>query len=131
MKEELNKKTLKRLYIKEGKSTYAIAKILGCSHSTINYRCKKHGIKLRPSQTGKLKGLKKATVKKLYLNEQKSIYIIAKMLNCSTSSIFYHCKRYGIKLRPRMKVIKGLNKSTLLVKVYSHFQLKFIACYIW
>ncbi len=109
----LKKSLLQKLYVKEKKSTYTIAKILGCSHSTIRDYCKKYGIKLRPSQTGKLKGLKKATVKKLYLNEQKSIYIIAKMLNCSTSSIFYHCKRYGIKIRHRTKVIKGLNKSTL------------------
>lgn len=113
MIQELNKETLERLYIKEGKSTYTIAKILGYSHSIIQYHCKKYGIKLRPSQKGKLKGLKKATVEKLYLNEQKSIHRIAKMLNCSPTSIVYRCKKYGIKLRPRMKVIKGLNKSTL------------------
>jgi transposase len=109
----LKKSLLQKLYVKEKKSTYTIAKILGCSHSTIRDYCKKYGIKLRPSQTGKLKGLNKATVKKLYLNEQKSINKIAKMLDCSPSSILYQCKRYGIKLRPRMKVIKGLNKSTL------------------
>jgi len=113
MIEGLNKETLKRLYVKEGKSTHTVAKILGYSQSTIQYQCKKYGIKLRPSQKGKLKGLKKATVKNLYLNEQKSIHRIAKMLNCSPTSIVYRCKKYGIKLRPRMKVIKGLNKSTL------------------
>ena len=63
MNKGLNKEILKRLYIKEGKSTYAIAKILGCSQGTILHRCKKYGIQLRPSQQGKLKGLNKETVK--------------------------------------------------------------------
>ena len=113
MAKELNKKLLQRLYLKEGKSTYTIAKILGYSHSTIQYRCKKYGIKLRPSQKGKLKGLNKETVKRLYLNEELSIHKIAKMLDCSPSSILYRCKKYGIKLRPRIKVIRGLSRSTL------------------
>jgi transposase len=113
MTKELNKNVLKRLYLKEGKSTYTIAKMLGYSHSTIQYRCKKYGIKLRPSQKGKLKGLNEETVKRLYVTEQRSIHKIAKLLDCSPSSILYRCKKYGIKLRPRMKVIKGLNESTL------------------
>lgn len=113
MFKELNKKVLKELYSKEGKSTYAIAKIFGCSHSTIQYKCRKYGINLRPSQKGKLKGLNKETLYKLYITEQKSIHKIAKILGCSTSSILYHCKKYGIKIRPRMKEIKGLNKSIL------------------
>jgi len=113
MVKELNKKVLKRLYLKEGKSTYTIARMLGCSHSVIQYRCKKYGIKLRPSQKGKLKGLNREMLKRLYVKEQRSIHVIAKMLHCSTSSILYRCKKYGITLRPRMKEIKGLNKSTL------------------
>jgi transposase-like protein len=113
MMEGLDKETLKRLYIKERKATREIARIFGCSSSTIKDRCKKYGIKLRPSQKGKLKGLNKETVKRLYLKEQKSINKIAKLLDCSTSSILYRCKKYGINLRPKMKVIKGLNKSAL------------------
>ncbi|KPJ57736.1 MAG: hypothetical protein AMJ42_04440, partial [Deltaproteobacteria bacterium DG_8] len=113
MIKEFNKKVLRRLYLKEGKSTYTIAKMLKCSHSIIQYKCKKCGIKLRPSQKGKLKGLSKKILNKLYVREQRSIHKIAKMLDCSASSVFYHCKKYGIKLRPRMKEIKGLNKSTL------------------
>jgi len=113
MPKEIKKKVLQRLYIKEKKSTYTIAKILGYSHSTIQYQCKKCGIKLRPSQKGKLKGLNKTTVKNLYVKEEKSIHKIANMLNCSPSSILYRCKKYGIKLRPRMKIIKGLNKAIL------------------
>ena len=113
MAKEISKKVLQRFYIKEKKSTYTIAKLLGYSHSTIQYRCKKYGIKLRPSQKGKLKGLNSEMVHRLYIKEQRSIHKIAKLLNCSPSSILYRCKKYGIELRPRMKVIKGLTKSTL------------------
>ena len=113
MVKEINKKVLRQLYLKEGKSTYTIAKMLGCSHSIIQYKCKKYGIRLRPSQKGKLKGLSREILNRLYVKEQRSIHVIAKMLNCSPSSILYRCKKYGIKLRPRMKKIIGLNKSTL------------------
>jgi transposase len=113
MIEGMNQKALKRLYVKETKSIYTIAAMFNCSPSTVRYWCRKYGISLRPSQKGKLKGLKKATVKRLYVKEELSIHKIAKMLDCSPSSILYRCKKYGIKLRPRMKVIKGLSRSTL------------------
>ena len=45
MLEGLNKETLERLYIEEGKSTYTIAKLFGCSPMTVWMKCKKHGIK--------------------------------------------------------------------------------------
>jgi len=67
----------------------------------------------RPSQVGTLKGLNKETFKRLYITEQKSLHEIARIFKCSTTAVIYRCKRYGIKLRPRMKEIKGLNKSTL------------------
>ena len=113
MVKELNKEVIERLYIKEGKSTYAIAKIFGCSHSTIQYQCRKYGIRLRPSQKGKLKGLSVERIKGLYITEQKSIHKIGGILGCSTSTVIYWCDKYGIKIRPRMKEIKGLNRSIL------------------
>ena len=50
MTERLNKETLKRLYEKEKRSLREIAKILGCSYSSVRYRSKKYGIKLRPKR---------------------------------------------------------------------------------
>jgi transposase-like protein len=113
MTNAISKKLLQKLYVKEGKSTYTIANLLGYSHSTIQYRCKKYGIKLRPSQKGKLKGIHRGTIYKLYVSDKKSIHKIARLLNCSPSSILYRCKKYGIKLRPRKKEIPGLNRSIL------------------
>jgi DNA-binding CsgD family transcriptional regulator len=86
--------------------------MFGCSSSTIKDRCKKYGIKLRPSQKGKLKGLNEETLRRLYVKEQMSMSKIARMLGCSLTSIRYRLKKYGIKIK-KMKDIKGLNKPTL------------------
>jgi transposase len=113
MVEGLNNNLLKRLYIKEGKSLYTIAKMVNCSSSTIRYWCKKYGVSLRPSQKGKLKGLNREKLEKWYITEQKSIYGLAKMLDCSATSLLIQCKKYGIKIRPGVKEVKGLSKVTL------------------
>jgi hypothetical protein len=47
MRKELNKKMLKQLYIKEGKSLAKIAKILSCSSPTVRNRCVEYGIPIR------------------------------------------------------------------------------------
>ncbi len=114
MKEGLNKETLRRLYVKEGKSASTIAKMFGCSQPTIIYRCWKYGISLRTyTREKKIKGLNKKVLEKLYVKERKSTLKIAKMFGCTHKTVQMRCKEYGIKLRPRMRVIKGLNKSTL------------------
>ncbi len=113
MIEGMNQKALKRLYVKEAKSIYTIAAMFNCSPSTVRYWCRKYGISLRPSQKGKLKGLNSEILNRWYIKEQKSIYGIDKMLGCSTTSLLYRCKKCGIKMRPRVKEVKGLSKSTL------------------
>ena len=47
MKKELNKKMLKQLYTKEGKSLAKIAKIFSCSSPTVRSRCVEYGIPIR------------------------------------------------------------------------------------
>jgi DNA-binding CsgD family transcriptional regulator len=44
-KVQIDESTLRRLYLKEGKCMYEIAKILNCSPSVVSGRIKKHGIK--------------------------------------------------------------------------------------
>ena len=57
MKKELNKETLKRLYIKEGKSLTKIAEMFSCSPPTIRSRCREYGIKTREPK--RIKGVAK------------------------------------------------------------------------
>jgi len=60
MKEELNKETLKRLYITEQKSLNEIAKMFGRSYTFVRNRFIKHRIKLRPKNYKMIKFKKSA-----------------------------------------------------------------------
>jgi transposase len=115
VKKGLNKETLKKLYIKEEKTTVEIAKMFASSPNTIQNKCREYGIKLRPGGTI-IKGLNKSVLQKLYVNESKSIKEIAEMLSCSYSTIRQNCNKYSIELRGH-KNIKGLTK-VLLKKLY-------------
>ena len=110
MEEGLNKETLEGLYVKEGKSTYEIAKMYGCSITLVRYRCIKYGIKLRPRW--KSIKIKKSVLQKLYVKEGKSLEKIADMLSCSPLTVKARCRQYGIKTRGTKRV-KGLTKSRL------------------
>jgi len=114
MKEGLDKDTLYKLYIKQGKSTYGIAKMYGCSIALVRYRCIKYGIKLRPRW--KSIKIKKSVLQKLYVKEGKSLEKIADMLSCSPITVRARCRQYGIKTRGTKRV-KGLKKS-LLQRLY-------------
>jgi DNA-binding CsgD family transcriptional regulator len=58
-------------------------------------------------------GLDKRTLYRLYIKEQKSTPVIARMYECTHRTVIMRCREHGIKLRPRGKKIEGLNKSVL------------------
>ncbi len=47
---EIDKDTLKRLYVSEGKNLKEIAKILGCSHNKVWESCQDYGIRSRAAR---------------------------------------------------------------------------------
>lgn len=96
MIEELNRENLKKLYLKEGKTTREIAKILGCSFDTVRVRCKEFGIPLRNPGSKKLE-IDELTLRRLYIKERKSMTEIAKIFNCAISAISMRAKRYGLQ----------------------------------
>ena len=114
MKKRFNKETLERLYLKEKKTTREIAKMFSCSYNTVNYWCRKYGIKLR-SQTCLRVHLDKSTLERLYVKERKTQTEVAGILSCSYVTVRKGCKEYGIPLRE--KRIKGITKA-LLEKLY-------------
>lgn len=115
MIEGLNKEILERLYVKEGKPAYAIAKMFGFTTMTVWARCKKYGIKTRP-RGGRIIKIKKSVLKKLYIKESKSLKEVAELLSCSPSTVVNRCRQYGIEIRG-IKRVKGLEKS-ILQKLY-------------
>ena len=106
----LDKETLKRLYVKEGKSLKEIAEILSCSSETVIGRCKEHDIPLRGQRFA---GLTKPLLQKLYVKEGKTTREIAEIMGCSGEVIRIKCKMFGVPLRnPGTKELQ-INESTL------------------
>ena len=81
MIKELDKNTLKKLYLKEQKSTPEIARMFGCTARTIQLRCRKYKIKLKP-KGGKLEHINKTVLQKLYMKELKSVREMSEILSC-------------------------------------------------
>lgn len=113
---DLDKGTLKRLYLKEKRSTYDIARMAGCSATKVRYRCIKYGIALRPNTWSRKKKLKKSALVRLHVKENKSITEIARILSCSRVTVIKRCKDYGIPLRSGR--VAGLTKP-LLEQLYT------------
>jgi transcriptional regulator of aromatic amino acid metabolism len=114
VKQKFNKEILEHLYLKEKKTTREIAKMYGCSYYTVNYWCRKYGIKLRP-QTCRRVHLDKSTLERLYAREKRPQTEVARILSCSYVTVCKRCKEYGIPLKG--KRIKGITKA-LLNKLY-------------
>ncbi len=93
---DLNKSVFIRLYVKEGKTTREIAKTLGCSFETVRVRCKEFGIPLR-KPGNKILNINELALGRLYLREDKSMPEIAKILDCSLSTIYKWVNRFGVK----------------------------------
>ena len=111
-KKAFDKETLERLYLKERKSTPEIAKMYGCTHRTVQLRCRKFGIRLRP-RGRKIEHLNKAVLQKLYVAEGKSVSEISRIVSCSSSAVKARCKEYGI-------VLLGNRKTALLDRQLLH-----------
>jgi DNA invertase Pin-like site-specific DNA recombinase len=69
MKKELDKKLLKQLYTKEGKSLAKIAEILSCSSPTVRNRCVEYGIPIREPRNSDRLAAKTRVPKAVYIRE--------------------------------------------------------------
>jgi DNA-binding CsgD family transcriptional regulator len=115
MIKDLDKETLKRLYLKEKRSTRDIAQMSGCSPTKVRYRCIKYGIKLRPNTWNRKINLKKSVLMRLYVKENKSLRKVAEILSCSSETVLKRCKEHDIPVRSQR--VEGLTKL-LLRKFY-------------
>ena len=114
MLQELTKEVLTRLYLNENKSCRAIAKITGCSYSSVVRRCRKYGIILRTSRHEKIK-IDRAVLRKLYVKERKTVDEIAAILSCNPTTILRRLNEHKIPVRRNR--IEGLTKQ-LIQKLY-------------
>lgn len=103
----ISKDFLYQEYITNKKSTYQIAKQIGCTASTIGDYLKINNIK-------RIKILTKKFLYQEYIINKKSINKIAKKVKCSCQMIHYWLRKYNIPVRTpqeasKLKNIKGKN----------------------
>jgi transposase len=115
MIKDVDKATLKRMYLKEKRSIREIAQMSGWSPSLVRYKCIKYGIKLRVNTWNRKVNLKKSVLMRLYVKENKSVKEVAEILSCSLSTVVKRCNEHGIPLRSQR--VEGLTKP-LLQKLY-------------
>jgi transposase len=114
---KLLKRIIYNLYWKEGLSARKIAKKLGYSCSTILSFMKKHNIPRRRCGTPSKINISKDELKTLYVKMKKSTVEIAKMFNVSRTVVFHTLKKYGIRLRDRIKAVSdGSHKKAIHIK---------------
>ena len=114
MLQELTKEALARLYLNENKSCRAIAKITRCSYSSVVRRCRKYGILLRTSRHEKIR-IDRAVLRKLYVEERKSVDEIAGILSCNPTTVLRRLNEHKIPVRRNRR--EGLTKQ-LIQKLY-------------
>ncbi len=95
-------KLLKDLYVKEGLSTRAIAKRLGCWNTTIAGHLKNYGIPLRQPKLPLRPD--KNYLQEEYLRKQRSPYMIAEDLNCDPKTVRLWLIRYGFPIRKKKRI---------------------------
>lgn len=112
--------TLRRLYVDEGKTLAQIAVAYDCVPGAVRQRLLRAGINRRPPGGGRRPvledGATAAQLRRLYLEEGRSIAEIARILGCTRDKVGRHLDHYGIPRRPRARP-GGLN-GRLLRRLY-------------
>ena len=88
---------IRSLYLDQGLSTLEIARMLGCSSSTVSRRLRKAGVEIRPPG-GVKKKLASKTIRRLY-EEGRSAPYIASKLGCSTNVVYSRLVGMGVEIR--------------------------------
>jgi hypothetical protein len=83
-----------------GQSTTALARLYGCSPTTIAKNLRACGIMLRPSRFAPV-SIEEGALRRVYLDERWPIAAIAAYFGVSASTIGNKRRRYGIPIRAR------------------------------
>lgn len=83
-----------------GQSTSALARRYRCSPTTVAKRLRAHGVTLRSSRFIPI-AIDAGSLRRLYLDERRTIAAIAAHFGVSASTIGNKRRRYGIPARPR------------------------------
>lgn len=112
----ISRERLLKLY-KEGASLEKIAKIYGCSITTIMGRLRKYGFSLKRS-SGKRIIIKKRELENLYLGQKLSTYEIAEKFGCCQATIWKRLKKFGIRGRKSYELKSKVPSKKELIDFY-------------
>ena len=106
--EGLTKQLIQKLYLKEGKSTREIGKLLGCSRFPVESRCREYGIPLRNPGGNQRIEINEEMLRTWYVKDGRSIEQIAKKVGCCDRTIIERLKRFDFyDVRKRRKLANG------------------------
>ena len=97
----MSNEDLLRMYQKEGLTIYEIAHKFECNPSTVHRRLIKYGIPRRNSGTTPNTMIAKESLRRMYVDEGKSVATIAREAKCSEGTVWNLLKKYKIKIRGR------------------------------
>lgn len=94
-----NKKWLYHQYCVEGRNSYEIAELQGCSSTTIINWLRRYGIATKKRSDYKKVDIDESTLRKLYLEDKKSISDVSNLLHVCDNTVIKYLRKYGIKSR--------------------------------
>ena len=94
---EIPRDVLERLYVKEGKTAYGIAKELNVKANVVYSRLREYGIPIRTRRID----IPKGTLERLYIKERKAATKIAEELDIPANVVYTRLREYGIARRNR------------------------------
>ncbi len=113
---KIPKKSLIKLY-KEGVALEKIAKIYGCSMTTVMRRLRRYGFSLKRSKGQKV-FIKKRELEDLYLKQKLSTYEIAEKFGCCQATIWKKLREFGIKGRKPNELNSKVPSKKELIDFY-------------
>ena len=103
------KEDLARMYQNEGLSISDIGHKFECHPSIVWRRLKKYGIPRRNSGTISRTIITKEALQRMYVDEQKSLAMIAREMGCNYITVWNRLKEYGFEIR-------GQNLGNMITK---------------
>src|SRR5258708_11902700 len=117
---KLSQQSLYSLYIDKKTSMRNIAKVYGCSKTTVGKYLRKYGIPTRTrTEVSKLLlphykyNLSGKYLRNLYIVQKLSAYEIARIIGCNSNVIFHRLKKYGIERRSLSEAVTLTNPIRL------------------
>ena len=97
---------IRQLYVKEALSIREIAARLHCAPESVSRYLRDQGIDPRPAHRPRSIGIREEDLKKLYVDEGRSVRDIAGILKCSKDAVHRRLQELGVERRGKARAPK-------------------------